>query len=134
MLRAFEQLGALYKDKLGWIDEAIDAYEAAQTLDPDNRARAELLGTLYASDPAQYLDKAVAAQARSLRQNPYRPDPYKRLRRLYTETQARRRGLVPLPGALGAEPRRAGRGALLPAHALGHGRRRPKPRSATTTG
>ena len=62
MLATFERLGGLYKDKLGWMSEAIDAYEAAQTLDPDNNERNELLASLYASDPAQYLDKAVAAQ------------------------------------------------------------------------
>ena len=36
MLETFDQLGELYQKKLGWIGEAIDAYEAAQTLDPDN--------------------------------------------------------------------------------------------------
>jgi hypothetical protein len=67
--------------------EAIDAYEAAQTLDPDNDARNELLARLYASDPAQYLDKAVAAQAPILRRNPYKPDSYRLLRKLYTESK-----------------------------------------------
>src|SRR5262249_32850179 len=42
MLECFEKLGVLYKEKLGWMSEAIDAYEAAQTLDPDNVERNEL--------------------------------------------------------------------------------------------
>lgn len=87
MLETFEKLGALYKDKLGWMGDAIDAYEAAQTLDPDNDARNELLASLYASDPSQYLDKAVAAQEPILRRNPYKPDSYKLLRKLYTEAK-----------------------------------------------
>ncbi|WP_438030537.1 protein kinase domain-containing protein [Sorangium sp. So ce233] len=87
MLETFDRLGALYKDKLGWMSDAIDAYEAAQTLDPDNDERNELLAGLYASDPAQYLDKAVAAQLPILRRNPYRPDAYRLLRKLYTETK-----------------------------------------------
>jgi tetratricopeptide (TPR) repeat protein len=87
MLETFDRLGALYKDKLGWMGEAIDAYEAAQTLDPDNDARNELLAKLYASDPAQYLDKAVAAQVPILRRNPYKPDSYRLLRKLYTESK-----------------------------------------------
>jgi len=87
MLATMEKLGALYKDKLGAIADAIDAYEAAQTLDPDNPDREEQLAKLYASDPAQYLDKAVAAQAGLLRRNPYRPEPYKLLRKLYTESK-----------------------------------------------
>ena len=87
MLETFEKLGALYKDKLGWMGEAIDAYEAAQTLDPDNTERNETLAKIYASDPAQYLDKAVAAQQAILQKNPYKPDPYKLLRKLYTESK-----------------------------------------------
>ena len=87
MLESFDKLGALYKDKLGWMGEAIDAYEAAQTLDPDNDTRNELLAKLYASDPAQYLDKAVAAQVPILRRHPYKPDAYRLLRKLYTESK-----------------------------------------------
>ncbi|WP_437786482.1 protein kinase domain-containing protein [Sorangium sp. So ce1097] len=87
MLGTFDRLGVLYKDKLGWMSDAIDAYEAAQTLDPDNEERNELLAGLYASNPAQYLDKAVAAQLPILRRNPYRPDAYRLLRKLYTETK-----------------------------------------------
>jgi tetratricopeptide (TPR) repeat protein len=87
MLATFDKLGALYKDKLGWTSDAIDAYEAAQTLDPDDDARNETLGTLYASDPAQYLEKAVASQTPVLRRNPYKPDSYRLLRKLYTESK-----------------------------------------------
>jgi len=87
MLDLFGQLGALYKDKLGWMSEAIDAYEAAQTLDAENEERGELLAQLYASDPAQYLDKAVAAQHRILHRHPYRAEPYKALRKMYTEAK-----------------------------------------------
>ena len=64
----------------------------------------------------QYLDKAVKAQAQILRRNPYRVESYKLLRTLYTEAKQRRPGVVPLPGARRAEPRRARRGALLPRH------------------
>ncbi|HEX6276981.1 MAG TPA: tetratricopeptide repeat protein [Polyangiaceae bacterium] len=87
MLAAFAALGELYEHKLGWLDKAIDAYEAAQTLDPENRERAEKLSTLYATDPERYLDKAVATQAVLLKQNPFRHESYKTLRRLYTETR-----------------------------------------------
>jgi len=87
MLSTFTALGELYEKQLGWIDQAIDAYEAAQTLDADNRDRAELLAELYASDPAKYLEKAVSSQLALLRQNPYRPESYKLLRRLYTEVK-----------------------------------------------
>ncbi|MET0792877.1 MAG: tetratricopeptide repeat protein, partial [Polyangiaceae bacterium] len=87
MLQAFTALGELYEKGMGAIDQAIDALEAAQTLDPDDRERTEHLSNLYVTDPSRYLDKAVAAQAVLLRQNPYRHDSYKTLRRLYTETK-----------------------------------------------
>jgi tetratricopeptide (TPR) repeat protein/tRNA A-37 threonylcarbamoyl transferase component Bud32 len=87
MLESFQQLGELYEKNLGLMDQAIDAYEAAQTLEPENKERSEHLGGLYATDPEKYLDKAVASQALLLRQNPFRPESYKALRRLYTETK-----------------------------------------------
>lgn len=87
MLATFQALGELYEKGTGNIDRAIDAYEAAQTFDPDNRQRAEHLATLYASDPARYLDKAVVSQVALLRQNPHRAESYKLLRRLFTETK-----------------------------------------------
>jgi len=87
LLAAFVALGELYENDLMWIEKAIDAYEAAQTLDSRDTARAEKLAELYASDPARYLGKAVASQIALLRQNPHRAEPYKLLRRLYTETK-----------------------------------------------
>jgi tetratricopeptide (TPR) repeat protein len=86
MLDAFGSLGDVY-EQMGAADKSIDAFEAAQTLDPENRERAEKLTALYATDPERYLDKAVAAQGVLLKQNPYRPESYKALRRLYTETR-----------------------------------------------
>ncbi len=87
MLATFTALGELYQKGLGWMSEAIDAFEAAQTLDPDDRERNELLGELYASDPAQYLDKAVTAQRAVLRRTPFRAESYKLLRKLYTDAK-----------------------------------------------
>ncbi len=87
MLATFVALGELYENDLAWVDKAIDALEAAQTIDPTDAARTEKLTELYASDPGKYLDKAVRSQIAALEQNPYRPEPYKLLRRLYTETK-----------------------------------------------
>lgn len=87
MLAVFIELGELYERDLAWIDKAIDAYEAAQTLDPSNTDRVLKLTDLYATDPDKYLEKAVASQLSILQENPYRPESYKLLRRLYTETK-----------------------------------------------
>lgn len=82
-----DQLGELYQKFLNEADLAVDAYEAAQAFDPENRARLEKLADIYAADPKQYLDKAVKAQAGILRKNPYRVESYKLLRKLYTESK-----------------------------------------------
>ncbi len=87
IVKTLEELGALYQGLLEEPEMAIDAYEAAQAFDPDDRARAERLAELYASDVKQYLDKAVRAQTQMLRKNPYRVESYKLLRRLYTESK-----------------------------------------------
>jgi tetratricopeptide (TPR) repeat protein len=87
LLKTFDALGELYHRHLGWMTEAIDAFEAAQTLDPDDRERNERLADMYASDPAQYLEKAVASQRMIVHRNPHKPEAYKLLRRLYTEAK-----------------------------------------------
>jgi tetratricopeptide (TPR) repeat protein len=87
IVQVLDRLGDLYRKLLNEPELAIDAYEAAQAFDPEGTERGELLAELYASDVAQYLDKAVRAQAQILRQNPYRVGSYKLLRRLYTEAR-----------------------------------------------
>lgn len=82
-----DELGELYQKHLNEPDLAVDAYEAAQAFDPESRGRAEKLAEIYASDPKQYLDKAVKAQATILRKNPYRVESYKLLRKLFTESK-----------------------------------------------
>ncbi len=87
ILKTFDELGELYHKKLNLMNEAVDAYEAAQMLDPENPPRNELLASMYASNPAQYLDKAVVAHRALMRQNASRAESYKLLRKLYTEAK-----------------------------------------------
>jgi len=87
IVQVLDRLGELYQKLLNEPELAIDAYEAAQAFDPEGKERGEILAELYASDPAQYLEKAVRAQAQMLRQNPYRVGSYKLLRRLFTEAR-----------------------------------------------
>ncbi len=87
LVRILDQLGELYQKQLGEPELAIDAYEAAQAFDPEGKGRAEKLAELYASDPKQYLDKAVKAQAGILKKNPYRVESYKLLRKLFTDAK-----------------------------------------------
>jgi tetratricopeptide (TPR) repeat protein/tRNA A-37 threonylcarbamoyl transferase component Bud32 len=87
IVEILDRLGDLYNTGLNEPELAIDAYEAAQAFEPEDKHRSEILAELYASNVTQYLDKAVRAQAQILRRNPYRLDSYKLLRRLYTEAR-----------------------------------------------
>ncbi len=87
MLTLFDRLGNLYKDKLGKIAEAVDAFEAAQSLDPDNETRNALLDEMYLANQEQFNDKALATLISHVRKNPYKPDTYRSLRRFYTENK-----------------------------------------------
>jgi tetratricopeptide (TPR) repeat protein len=87
IVQVLDQLGELYQKFLNEPELAVDAFEAAQAFDPEDRSRAERLADLYASDPSQYLDKAVRAQAQILRKNPYKVESYKLLRKLYTDSK-----------------------------------------------
>jgi tetratricopeptide (TPR) repeat protein len=87
IVKVLDALGDLYRKFLNEPEMAIDAFEAAQAFDPEDRARQEMLAELYASDVKQYLDKAVRAQAGILKHNPYRVQSYKLLRKLYTDAK-----------------------------------------------
>lgn len=86
LLDMFDALGELYRGT-GRVDDAVDALEAAQTLDPDNRERPDEILKLYASNTGKYFDKARALHEQRLRDDPYRADSYKALRKLYTEAK-----------------------------------------------
>ena len=83
-----DRVAALYDTQLNEPALAIDAYEAAQALDPDSRERADKLAVLYTKNPAEYLNKAEDSQAAMLRHNPYRVESYKLLRQMYTDVRA----------------------------------------------
>jgi tetratricopeptide (TPR) repeat protein len=83
----WDTLGSIYLDKLHRIDPAVEAYETANELAPDNRARTELLVELYSRAPSRFADRAIAAHDSLLQGNPYRVESYRALRKLYTQLQ-----------------------------------------------
>src|SRR4029079_9938822 len=66
-------------------------FEIAQQLDPKNEMRAdgtdraEILAELYLVAGPEYTDKAVEQHMRMLRQEPFKYDSYKALRRIYMD-------------------------------------------------
>ena len=82
-----DKLGDIFEHKLGKTDEAVATFVKAQELDPDNSERTERLASLYASDTEQYLEKAVHTQMEVLRKDPFNPQIFRQLRKLYTEAK-----------------------------------------------
>ncbi|MDB4990369.1 MAG: serine/threonine protein kinase, partial [Myxococcaceae bacterium] len=83
----WDTLGAIYLERLHRLDPAVEAYETASELEPDNRARVEQLVELYGRQPSRFADRAIAAHERLLSANPYRVESYRALRKLYTQLQ-----------------------------------------------
>jgi tetratricopeptide (TPR) repeat protein len=87
----FDGLGEIYRTRLKHYQSATHAFEFAQQLDPkndlrgDGTDRAEILAELYLVSGPEYTDKAVEQHMRMLRNEPFKYDSYKALRRIYMD-------------------------------------------------
>ncbi|TMQ11339.1 MAG: tetratricopeptide repeat protein, partial [Deltaproteobacteria bacterium] len=87
----FDGLGEIYRSRLKLYQSAAGAFEIAQQLDPRNEMRsdgtdrAEILAELYLVAGPEYTDKAVEQHMRMLRNEPFKYDSYKALRRIYMD-------------------------------------------------
>ncbi|MBL0214683.1 MAG: tetratricopeptide repeat protein [Myxococcales bacterium] len=87
----FDGLGEIYRSRLKHYQSATQAYEVAQQLDPKNELRAdgtdraEILAELYLVAGPDYTEKAVEQHMRMLRNEPFKYDSYKALRRIYMD-------------------------------------------------
>lgn len=83
----WDSLGELLKHRLDRPADAVEAFEKAEKLDPDNRRRAEQLAEIFAKEPRKYFQQAVRVHQQLLAANPYRIESYQALRKLYTEAK-----------------------------------------------
>jgi hypothetical protein len=87
----FDGLGEIYRSRLKHYQSATQAYEIAQQLDPKNELRAdgtdraEILAELYLVAGPDYTDKAIDQHMRMLKNEPFKYDSYKALRRIYMD-------------------------------------------------
>ncbi|HEY5946714.1 MAG TPA: tetratricopeptide repeat protein [Kofleriaceae bacterium] len=88
----FDGLGEIYRSRLKHFQSATQAYEIAQQMDPKNEMRAdgtdraEILAELYLVAGPDYTDKAVEQHMRMLRNEPFKYDSYKALRKIYMDS------------------------------------------------
>ncbi|HET9624577.1 MAG TPA: hypothetical protein VFP84_24585, partial [Kofleriaceae bacterium] len=87
----FDGLGEIYRSRLKHYQSATQAFEIAQQLDPRNEMRAdgtdraEILAELYLVAGPDYTDKAIEQHMRMLRNEPFKYDSYKALRKIYMD-------------------------------------------------
>ncbi len=85
-------LGEIYRTRLKHYQSATEVFQLAQQLDPKNELRAdgtdraEILAELYLVAGPEYSERAVEQHMKMLRNNPFKYDSYKALRRIYSET------------------------------------------------
>src|SRR3954465_15948326 len=78
-------LGEIYRSRLKEYKTAIQAFEVAVNLEPDNMARREILGELYLMGGSDYAPQAIQSQMKLIQKDPFRVESYKALRKLYMD-------------------------------------------------
>jgi tetratricopeptide (TPR) repeat protein len=81
----YDALAEVLEQRLNATSDAVEAFEKAQELDPENRTRAEKLASIYDKEPKRYFQRAVHAHGVILQKSPYRVESYQALRKLYTD-------------------------------------------------
>jgi hypothetical protein len=82
LLLTLEELGEIY-ERLSNVDQAARVYESALEVEPDGIRWLARLARLYAGNPA-YSEQALDALALWVEVDPYQPEPYQVLRKVYT--------------------------------------------------
>jgi tetratricopeptide (TPR) repeat protein len=80
-------LGEIYRSRLRDINAAIQTFEVATQMEPDNLKRHEILAELYIVGGPDFIDKAVKEQMFLIEKDPYKIESYKALRRIYMDSR-----------------------------------------------
>jgi tetratricopeptide (TPR) repeat protein len=87
-LRLATELADLHLAELH-VDDAIAVNEMALKIAGHDPSRESVLVELYATDPVRYLDRAVALERAAIKRDPFQPEPYRMLRKLYADAKRR---------------------------------------------
>jgi tetratricopeptide (TPR) repeat protein len=86
LLPVLEELGSAY-EALGSHGQAIRVYESALEVSPGDARFVERVARVCANDPNTTLEQTGPAFARWIELDPYRPEPYQLLRKVYTDAR-----------------------------------------------
>ncbi len=81
----WHQLGLIYRDRTGQVNEAIDAFKMASTANPEAGLERQILAELYES--TEQWDDAIKEQRKLLASDPLAIENYQALYRLYLHKQ-----------------------------------------------
>jgi tetratricopeptide (TPR) repeat protein len=87
LVNLWHNLGEIYRSRLKQFGSAVAAFEVAQRLDPKNVQRREILAELYVLAGPEHSDKAVLQHMLMLKDEPFRTESYKQLRKIYMDTR-----------------------------------------------
>ena len=79
----WHNLGLIYRDRLGEVNSAIEAFKMATRYKPDEAVERQILAELYES--TEQLDAAIGEHLIVLQRDPLRTDPYRSLYKLATK-------------------------------------------------
>jgi tetratricopeptide (TPR) repeat protein len=79
-----DQSGEIVQNRLGRLTDALQSYEEALQLEPENEARRAMLTAIYTKEPKRFFSRAVAAHRHYLAGDPYRIESLQALRKIYT--------------------------------------------------
>ena len=82
----WHQLGLIYRDRLGEMDQAVEAFKMAAATNPGATIERQILSELYESQ--EHWDDAIAEQRVILAANPLSIDPYRAMYRLNLHKRA----------------------------------------------
>lgn len=87
LVEVLEQLGDVYENQLARRDQALRVFQSLLEINPDDLRAEARLARLYAAEPGVYFEQAISALAAWVQRDPYEAEPYKLLRKVYTEVR-----------------------------------------------
>lgn len=87
LARLMDARGDVLLQRLGRTDDAVVVYEEAQSFDPDNRDRKQMLNEIYAREPKRFFEQIVKANREILQADPYYIESYRTLRNIYAKVK-----------------------------------------------
>lgn len=84
---ALDARAKILQHKLGRLIDALQWYEEAMQLDPQNGERREMLAAIYTKEPKRFFREAVRSHRHYLGLDPYRVESLRALRKVYTSAK-----------------------------------------------